>query len=221
MRTLNKEGVLAFVRDREKLFDAAGSLNPFSCSAWVLHFIEQIAGDDWVFVIPECLVDGESLMLLYRDRKAPGRLKALTNYYSSLYAPLISSGADRGVALAGLVHQLVESSPTGYSIVDLAPLEQDEADLHALRAGFAKHRWYTKQYFCFGNWYLPCTGFSFEEYMAQRPSQLYNPWLRKSKKFDGDGARLEIITAPSDVDVAIKAYQRVYAKSWKVPEPYP
>jgi CelD/BcsL family acetyltransferase involved in cellulose biosynthesis len=221
MRRLNKEGALEFVRERKELFDAAALLNPFSCSAWVLHFIDQVAEDDWDFFIPECGIDGESLMLLYRDREAPSRLKALANYYSSLYAPVISPGADHTVAFAGLVQQLIETAPSRYSIVDLAPLEENDADLRALRTAFAEHRWYTKQYFCFGNWYLPCTGFSFEEYMARRPSQLYNTWLRKSKRFDRDGARLEIVTAPSEADGAMEAYQRVYAKSWKTPEPYP
>ena len=221
MHILNKEELLAFVRKREALFDAAGLLNPFSCSAWMLHFIEQVASDDWVFFIPECLIEGESLMLLYSEPEAPHRLKALTNYYSSLYSPLISSATDRTVALAGLVRQLVRSSPSRYSIVDLAPLEQSAVDLIALRRSFAEQWWYVKQYFCFGNWYLPCAGLSFQEYMAHRPSQLYNTWVRKSKKFGPDGARLEIITDPSDTDVAMEAYQSVYAKSWKKPEPYP
>jgi len=220
MHILNKEEVLGFVREREDLFDAAGHTNPFSCSAWVLHFIEQIATDDWVFFVPEYCTDGESLMLLYSKRGEPRRLMGLTNYYSSLYSPLISSSADRNAALSMLVRQLVEPVPP-YSIIDLAPLDQSTPELVELRTAFAQYRWYVKEYFCFGNWYLPCTNLSFHEYMRQRPSQLYNTWLRKSKKFSpGQDARLEIITDPSETDAAMEAYERVYARSWKKPEPY-
>ena len=58
--------------------------------------------------------------------------------------------------------------------------------------------------------------------MKQRPSQTYNTWARKSKKFRRyEGARIQIATSLSDVEVAMEAYHAIYAKSWKKPEPYP
>jgi CelD/BcsL family acetyltransferase involved in cellulose biosynthesis len=225
MRLLNKIELLEFVRERPHLFDAAGYLNPFTCTAWTLHFIEQIAENEWMFVVPEYLVDGDSLMLLYSERSSPHRKSAVTNYYASLYSPLISSARDRRAALGKLVQQLVELRPRCASI-NFAPLDKDSPDTAALSQAFSEHGWYVKRYSCFGNWYLPCTGLSFEEYMNSRDSKLYNTWARKSKKFrvGGSGAeraRLEIITDPKDTDRAIDAYERVYAKSWKKPEPYP
>lgn len=226
MHFLSKANVLEFIRERLDLFDHAGLSNPFSCSAWMLHFIEQIAEEQWTFVIPEYVGNGESLMLLYSDHKSPYRRSAVANYYTSLYSPLISSvcsASDRNIAVSKLIDQLVELRPR-CSIVNLAPLDSDLADVSALRQCFRASGWYVRQYSCFGNWYLPCAGMSFGEYMKSRDSKLFNTWTRKRKKFSGgtrDGARLEIVTSSADTLKAMDAYEKVYTKSWKKPEPYP
>lgn len=221
MYILRKNEILEFVRQRRQLFDAAGQQNPFACSAWVLHFIEQVAESTWTFVVPECLVDGESLMLLYSELGKPNRLRALTNYYASLYSPLITTASDRKAAGAALIRQLAKLRPL-VATVNLAPMDRESGDFAAVRHGFYKSSWYLRRYFCFGNWYLPCGELSFHEYMKQRPSRLYNTWIRKARKFaPGTNVRLEIITDPANLGGAIKAYQSVYAKSWKDSEPYP
>ena len=226
MHFLNKAGALRFVRDRRELFDQAGRSNPFACSAWILHFIEHVAEDGWTFVVPEHRGAGESVMLLYSDKGAPYRRFAATNYYASLYSPLISSlpsGPERGSALGALVDQLVESVPRSAAI-SFAPLDKQSPDTTALRDCFSSRGWYVKQYACFGNWHLPCAGLAFDAYMKDRDSKLVNTWTRKLKKFNSaqaPGARVEIVTEPKDTQAAIDAFERVYARSWKKPEPYP
>jgi hypothetical protein len=69
---------------------------------------------------------------------------------------------------------------------------------------------------------LPANGMSFREYWGSLRSSVRNIAKSKNKKVERSGrALLEIITGPSGLDAAIDAYQRVYAASWKVPEPYP
>jgi len=222
MHCLSKQEVLQFVRERQDLFDAAGKTNPFASSAWVLHFIEHIARDDWTFTVPACLGDGESLMLLYADGQAPHRRLAVANCYASLYSPLISSARDRNAVLGALADKLTERS-SACAAVRWAPLDRDSPDTPALERAFAERGWYVRRHFAFGNWHLPCTGLSFEEYMAGRDSRLYNTWLRKSKKFQGPGsdARLEIVTGGPGLEAAMDAYEKVYARSWKEPEEHP
>ena len=226
MHLLNKAEAAQFVRERRALFDSAGRANPFACSAWILHFIEHVAEDGWTFVVPEHRGAGESVMLLYSDSKAPHRRAAATNYYASLYSPLISSleaGPERSVALGALVDQLVEATPR-CAAINFAPIDKQSADTAALRDCFSGRGWYVKQYSCFGNWHLPCAGMAFDEYMKARDSKLYNTWTRKLKKFEkaeAPGARVEIVTAPDEVQAAVDAFERVYARSWKKPEPYP
>jgi CelD/BcsL family acetyltransferase involved in cellulose biosynthesis len=221
VHVLNKQEALAFVRERSQLFDEAGRTNPFACADWVLNLIEQVAEDSWTVIVPESVGDGESVMLLYSDERVQHKRTALTNYYASLYSPLISTARDRSAALGELVGQLADLRPAS-STITFAPLDRDAQDTAALAARFSGASWYVRQYFCFGNWHLPCAGLSFEQYMNVRPAQLHNTWKRKAKKFHtAQQARLEIVTEASAVDAAMDAYEAVYAKSWKKPEPYP
>lgn len=225
MHFLNKKGVIDLVRERHELFDEAGLTNPFACSAWMLNLIDQVARDDWTFVVPEQVADGVSLMLLYSEPGAPRRCAAVTNYYASLYSPLISSASHRVAAADALVDQLAMQRPH-MATVRLAPLDAESEDTAALAHAFTRRGWYVKQYFCFGNWYLRCAGLSFENYMKERDSQLQNTWKRKSRKFASvegtpEGARLEIVTDSDGVQAAMDAYDAIYARSWKKAEPYP
>jgi len=220
MRILKKKQLLQFIEEHRGLFDAAGRQNPFACSAWLLHMIEQATGDDWRFAIAEAADPRDGLMLLYADGHN-SNLRALTNYYSSLYSPLVTSAADRDAAARAVIADIDSARPR-IARLNLAPLDQSAGDLPALCRGLSSTGWYVKKYFCFGNWYLPCAGLSFRAYMEQRPKQLVNTWTRKAKKFAAEpGTRLEIVTGVEDMDRAISAYTQVYAKSWKKPEPYP
>jgi len=217
MRILDRTGALGYVARHEALFDAAGLDNPFAGSAFTRHFLTQVARDDW-----EILAAGDgadAALLAWRDPATPHAVAALTNYYASQWSPALRPGVDRAAALDALVGEL---AGTRAATVTLAPLA-DDADARALQGAFAGRGWYVRRYFCFGNWYLPCEGLAFDAYMEARDSRLYNTWTRKAKKFQkgADGARLEIVADPAGVEAAMDAYDHVYARSWKVPEPYP
>ncbi len=189
MHYLNKTEVLEFINERAYLFDKAGISNPFASSAWILHFIEQVATQQWTFIVPEWLVDGHSLMLLYSDHESSYRRGSVVNYYSSLYSPLISSitsVSGRRFATNKLVNQMIECRPR-CSVVKIHPVDKHCIDTSSLINSFSECGWSVRQFFCFGNWYLPCKNLSFQEYMMDRDSKTYNTWIRKSKKFGGGG----------------------------------
>jgi Acetyltransferase (GNAT) domain len=119
-----------------------------------------------------------------------------------------------------LARSLTAARPA-FDTVDLAPMA--ESDAAAVQAALRGCGWITRRYLCHGNWYLPCEGLGFEAYMAQRPSQLLNTWRRKAKAFKraGGEARLQLVTAPAEVEAGMDAYETIYAKSWKQAEPYP
>ncbi len=220
MHRLNKHEMSLFIRERRDLFDAAGETNPFAGSEWALHFIEQIAQDDWVFIVPE--YGGESTMLLYSKPDAPDRYASATNWDAALYSPLIGMARERGPALNGLIRQIVAANPQ-CAAINFAPLDAEHPDTTALTRAFVGCGWHVKRYFCFGNWYLPCAGRSFEHYLACLDAPLYNTLAVKSKRFHTgeEGAHLEIAVDPADVDAGMEAYRRVCARSLKKPEPYP
>jgi hypothetical protein len=206
MHLLSKAEAIRFVEERDWLFDA--SPNPFSKSAWLLHFIEHVVEPQWRIIAPESFVGGVSTMLLCDDGRG---VRALGNYYASLYSPLVTTGHHGAVRhLAAQLHR--------YPTINLQPLDAEEPSTAALEHALRDTGWYVRRYFAHGNWHMPCTGLSYADYLAGRESQVRNTIARKGKKFPGE---LRIVTSPADVDAAMDAYDAVYAKSWKVPEPYP
>jgi hypothetical protein len=225
MQVLTRSDAAAYVRARSASCAHAARTNPFASSEWVLHFIDQIAEPDWRFVVPESRSSPGSFMLLYTTGTSK-RWSAATNYYASLYSPMASpldGDRERATALAEIVDDVADARPR-CAVVNLAPLDPDAPETSAVQHLLSERGFYVRRYFCFGNWYLPCEGLSFDEFIKGRDSQLRNTFARKAKRFkpgNPDGARLAIVTEPADVDAAMAAYDAVYARSWKKPEPYP
>lgn len=157
---------------------------------------------------------------------AGGPLQACSNYYSCLYGPMADSATlqslnplrwrDAARALRRL---------PGSSVVRLQPLDADAAWLRSLEAGLQAAGYWTDRYFCFGNWFQPAPPGGFEAYWAARPSTLRHSVERGRKRLDKAGPwHMDIVTGAEGgpvLDRALTAYQRVYARSWKPPEPCP
>ena len=62
MRLMRKDEMLRFIADRRHVFDAEAQNNPFASSAWLVHFIEQVAASDWTFIIAESASDPGAFM---------------------------------------------------------------------------------------------------------------------------------------------------------------
>jgi len=220
VHVFSKAEIGAFIRDRSDLFARAAADNPFASVEWLDAFVNHVADARWQFVVPEHFDKGQSLMLLYRPFPGASSLRGLSNYYASLYTPLVSSSPDRRAAASELISQVARWRPRVDSVT-LEPLQSECADLLEARDCFGRRDWYARRYFCFGNWTLPCADLTFENYMATRPSVLRNTLTRKARKFEKGGGRLELVTSTSGLDRALEAYWTVYNKSWKQREPYP
>ncbi len=217
---LSKTEALQFVEQNRSVIDAAGNpANPFCSSVWFEHFITEVVGDEGRVAVIESDTSGRSVMLLSRDEGAGVRVRSLANYYSSLFTPLLSSAGDRAGAAKDLVRRLSGARPR-IATLSLSPLASDCDDTEQLASGLSVSGWFLRRYSCFGNWTLPCDGMTHAQYMAARDSQLRNTYARKAKKLLAAGS-LDICTRPEDVDLAMDAFNTVYAKSWKQPEPYP
>lgn len=157
-----------------------------------------------------------SLLPLLRGKGLHG----LSNYYSSLYEPVCADP----LALATFMHEAAlhlrgwrPRAPT----VSLQPL--DEGFAAAAKEAFARAGYWTDTFFCFGNWYLEVAGRSYAQYQAGLPSQLRNNLERGRARLDRAGAwSLRIVDAPgAALEEALRDYTRIYAASWKEPEPHP
>lgn len=207
MQVLTRSEAQQYVRARASWFDAQP--DPFTKSAWYLHFLEHVAQDDWKILAAEG-AGATSCMLLYAEPAHPAAWRSLTNYYGSLFTPMVGQQDVRDLVLS-----LRRNAPTCHTL-DLGPLDSGDPSTLALHRELSATGWYVRRYFAFGNWFLPAM--PFDDYLASRDSKLRNTLQRKRKAFPGD---LRIVLAPSEVEQAMDAYDTVYAKSWKKPEPYP
>ncbi|WP_182915775.1 GNAT family N-acetyltransferase [Massilia cavernae] len=160
-----------------------------------------------------------AVMPLRAEKERLGwRLTSLSNFYTSLYEPVLAPG----VTAAGLLPLLsaLNREFRPLSSLMLAPMDAGGEAYRTLLGAMRLKGWLPFEYFSFGNWYLPVS-FDWNKYLAQRSSTQRNTIRRMGKKFANDGGVLEIVTGPDDLPGAIEAYERVYAASWKKPEPFP
>ncbi len=220
MTRLNKAAALSFLEEHAAVLDSPKNpSNPFATSVWLRHFVEDAVNDDATLYFPESVGDGHSVSFLILEPQHPLRAKPLANFYTSLFSPLSSTAEDRPAAIRSIAKRLAKERPR-FAAVTFAPLDAACPDVAMLDRALSSEGWFVRRYFCFGNWTLPCAGLTFDAYMAGRDSKLRNTYERKAKKLLASGS-MEIITRPEDVDVAMSAYENIYAKSWKRPEPYP
>ncbi|SNS82012.1 Acetyltransferase involved in cellulose biosynthesis, CelD/BcsL family [Noviherbaspirillum humi] len=169
---------------------------------------------------------GDPLMLLpmchakLSARSGTRRLQSLSNYYSSLYAPLATSQAalDALPRLAGFI----AAERPRWDIVDFRPLAGDSTLTATLEQALRSAGMAVQRYFCFGNWYLPVEGRTFQQYFDTLPSRLRNTVRRRSNQLAAAHALdIRILQTVEDIDEGIRAYSSVYAASWKQSEPHP
>jgi Acetyltransferase (GNAT) domain len=111
----------------------------------------------------------------------------------------------------------------GYEQLTLRPLRNDNQLCAILRTALEANHYRCDTLEVSTNWYLPCAGLSWPDYLAQRPSRLRNTLRRCQNKLAGTpGFRIDIIQHSGEtLERAINDYNRVYASSWKEAEPFP
>ena len=146
------------------------------------------------------------------------------NGFSTVYSPLFSVVArpatSAAASAAALATALVDARPR-WDCVHLKALDPCSPWFAGLERSLRDSGMIVQPYFGFGNWFETTAGMSFEAYLARRPAALINTYRRKEKKLGKlAGVRFALYRDPADAREAIAAYERVYASSWKQPEPY-
>jgi hypothetical protein len=150
------------------------------------------------------------------------RLSSLSNFYTITYSPLFDSASDASAEAFAALAKGIASDSHRWDIVELRPLDPDSSVYSSLVTSLKAAGMVVQNYFCFGNWYLPTAGLSYEQYFKTLPSAMQNTIKRKIKKLNKTGqARIEIVTGAQNLETAIDAYEKIYMSSWKRPEPYP
>lgn len=212
----DQSAALEWIASHRPWFDATAALNPFASTLWAVHYMACVPEASWRLAVVEA---AGSALLLQNERGSGGHWRALANYYTSLYSPVCASGAvgaDQAQALARALDRVRPRIAT----LRLQPLSEEDA--RHLEQALRAQQWHLSRFDAFGNWYLPCEGVPFDTYLKGRPSQLVNTWKRKLKQFRAAGGELTLVTQPGEgLERALQAYDTIYSRSWKKPEPYP
>ena len=142
---------------------------------------------------------------------------SLTTPYTCLYQPLLR--AEPPVAPADL--RMIGRYCRQWPITKFEALDPDEPGLQQLRASLASAGLVTRTFSNFGNWYETIAPGGWDIYLRGRPGALRETIRRRTRDAAKSGLRIQIEREQVGLDVALAAYEHVYQRSWKDPEPYP
>lgn len=205
----------ALPNDAMALFDVAG--NFFTTRAWweiaLAHAIPSNAVPHLLLIRRAGVPWGLFPML---DDPASGGFRAFTTPYTCLYSPLIASGcSDRAGAFAAFAQHCRAFPTTRLDALD--PTIAAEFAGGGKRAGLSAAR-----FDHFGNWYADVAGLDWAGYLARRPGALRETIRRRTRRAEQlRGAQFRLFSDQNDLAGGIDAFETVYARSWKEPEPYP
>ncbi len=161
--------------------------------------------------------EGRPLAVLPLQRTAAGRMLSLTSPYTVLFQPLLAPGADAAAVGRALGRHLRR-----FDLVRLEALDPAWPGLAPLLAGMRGAGMLAQRFDHFGNWHEDLAGRSWAEYLAARPGALRETIRRRGRAAAKDEAiRFETLTGGERLVPAMLAYEDIYTRSWKVPEPFP
>ncbi len=146
------------------------------------------------------------------------QVESLANYYTALYAPAVAPGL--GAAELVPLLKAVCAAHAPMVALRLAPMDPQSVSYGAFRDACKLAGLKPFPFYSFGNWFMQ-VGNTWPQYLASREGTVRSTIKRAGKKFAAEGGTLELIQGGAELEGAIEAYQKVYAASWKVPEPYP
>lgn len=164
---------------------------------------------------PRFLVHDGCLLPLW---EGPGaRLESLAGPYTCVYQPLFPPGATadairrHGAALARPLRRA--------GVVRLDAIDGEASWVAPFLAGLREGGLQPLRFDHFGNWHEPVAGRGWDDYLGARSGALRETIRRKGRK--SSGVEFERVTGGPGLEAAIAGYEDVYARSWKVAEPFP
>lgn len=192
-----------------------------SGALWYENYIRTVPGGDPGVRLYAADPAGASPVLLPL-RVAAGplgqRIESLANYYTALYSPL-PAGRESLSGLKAIVEALTRDCRPAVAM-RFSPMDPQAPAYRGLMAALKEAGWAPFPFFCFGNWYLPVRE-SWDSYLEKRDGTLRSTLKRMGKAFAAAGGRLELVAGGAALEEGIRAYEQVYAASWKPAEPYP
>ena len=164
---------------------------------------------------PRFLIHDGCLLPLW---EGPGsRLESLAGPYTCVFQPLFPAGTTaasirrHGTALAWPLRRA--------GVVRFDAIDGEASWLPPFLAGLRDGGLHPLRFDHFGNWHEPVAGRDWDAYLGARSGALRETIRRKGRKTSG--IAFERVTGGAGLEAAIAGYEDVYARSWKVAEPFP
>lgn len=145
-------------------------------------------------------------------------LASLTTMYTCRYHPLLRSEVEPTVAVAAFKAFARACRAWPITRLDAVPADwphRTDFDAAARDAGLA-----VREFDHFGNWHEMVRGVTWDSYLESRPGQLRQTIRRKLRRGERD-CRFSVITGVDQLEAGVDAFEHVYRRSWKEPEPFP
>jgi CelD/BcsL family acetyltransferase involved in cellulose biosynthesis len=148
------------------------------------------------------------------------RLSSLTTPYTCAYAPLLAPGLDNASRIAAMAAFGRNCRSAGVVRLDALPAEWD--GLADFERGIRRAGLLPLRFNHFGNWVEDVAEKDWAAYLTGRTGALRETIRRRLRRADRlADARFDLLTQPDEMDRAAEAFEAVYGRSWKEPEPYP
>ncbi len=206
--------------EAEALFadPSAGSL--FDTSDWYRCIIGTALPEAARPCFVLCQQDGRPRALFPMERHSDGTLQSLTTPYTCLHQPLVAANAD--VAALFQIGRSFACFCRSHGAIRIEALDPDWPGLQPLLQGMRSKGLAPLRFDHFGNWYEPVAGGSWDTYLRSRDGALRETVRRKLGKALRDKTiRFEQIRGGPELEAGIEAFEEVYTRSWKEPEPFP
>jgi CelD/BcsL family acetyltransferase involved in cellulose biosynthesis len=207
----------ALAPDAISLLQAAGGL--FDTAAWwrvvLAHAIP--AGSTALFVVIRS--SGRAVAAVPMLRSG-GQLSSLTTPYTCAYRPSVAPDVDRATRIRALAAWARFCRRRAIVRLDALPI--DWGGLAELEAGSRLGGLVPLRFNHFGNWSEGVAGLAWADYLQRRPGALRETIRRRLRRADKlADAGFDMFATADQMDAAGAAFESVYARSWKEPEPFP
>ena len=142
-----------------------------------------------------------------------GGFQTLTTPYTCLYEPLILG--DRAAVFAAFA-----AACRSFATTRLDALSEDTAA--ELRRAAAQSGLFAARFDHFGNWHEEIPGLTWPDYLVRRPGAQRETIRRRTRRMERlPNQHFHLFAGTEDLARGIDAFEAIYARSWKDPEPFP
>lgn len=153
-------------------------------------------------------------------RRGSSQLASLTTPYTCVYTPLLAGSLEDADRCA--VFRSFARFCRGWATIRLEPLPAEWPWLNALETAVRSAGLVPLRFDHFGNWHERLEAGGWAGYLAGRPGALRETIRRRLRRAEQvSDARFTVYRGPEDLSAGIAAFELVYARSWKDPEPFP